>query len=210
MRPVWPHRRHTGRTTHALHGAESIRRRRRRDKPPGRDGTVRAGPGAWRSSLRVPLHAEEPGARGAFERLDEAVLGMRGGPQAGPEPVQRLVVVGVDDDLVGAEAGADLRTRRQDQPVVGAPARVALAVLQRPSEGGQVLVQAAAFGHVDQLDAATDTEHRLARGAGGAVERQLEGVALVVDRAEVGVRHLIEAGRVHVGPPRSAARRRST
>jgi hypothetical protein len=62
-----------------------------------------------------------------------------------------------------------------------------------------VLVQRAALGDVDQLDAAADAEHRLAGGAGGAVQRDLEGVALRVDDAEVGLRRLAEARRVDVG-----------
>jgi hypothetical protein len=86
--------------------------------------------------------------------------------------------------------------------VVRQSAAVGLAVLHAAVQSGQVLVQRAALGDVDHLDAAADAEDRLAGGAGGAVEGDLERVALRVDDAQVGLGRLPEARRIDVGAAR--------
>jgi hypothetical protein len=46
--------------------------------------------------LLVPLHAQHEAAVRALDRLDHAILRVRDGTHLGAQPVDRLVVVGVD------------------------------------------------------------------------------------------------------------------
>jgi hypothetical protein len=67
--------------------------------------------------LGVPLDADQERPVGVLDGLDRAVWGAGADPQAGAEPVDRLVVEGVD-----VEAVADLDlvvAQRRRQPAAG-------------------------------------------------------------------------------------------
>ena len=105
------------------------------------------------SSADRPLTVEAVADRvGALVVVRQHVLGLRAGGGRGER-------AGLDAHLVAGEVGGQH------------------AVLVVAEHVGQVLVQRAAVGDVEQLHAAADAEHGDVVLAGGARERQLEGVA---------------------------------
>jgi hypothetical protein len=140
--------------------------------------------------LRVPLYAEGKAPRLAHGHgLDQAIG--RGGldDQAGTKPCDALGVQGVDRGTRGAgQAGQEApgseahRVRRAVLAVEGGI--LVLAVIGQASLGLHSLVQRAAKGHVQFLEAAADGEQRQPRGDGRRDQRERRPVAVrVVQRA---------------------------
>ena len=76
-----------------------------------------------------------------------------------------------------------------------------MAVLLVTQDVREVLLDAAAVNDVQDLHPAADAKGRHATLDGGARKSELVGVALVLDRARLGVALLAVVGRVHVPRP---------
>ena len=134
----------------------------------------------------------------------DAVRGPRRGPQPTAEPVDGLVVEGVDRRLGDAHRPRQPRVGRDPHAVrLDAPAG-RLAMLDRAvREVAEVLVQAAAARDVDGLAAAADAEHRHPARVGELGQRELVGVEVRLRRPE---RRVADRLAVAVGVDVGAAR----
>ncbi|MEJ2288362.1 MAG: Ig-like domain-containing protein [Deinococcales bacterium] len=153
--------------------------------------------------LRVPLHRHHEGLVGVgeLEGLHDAVRAPGRHLEAVSDPVDRLVVEAVDGQLRLAEGAGEARSRGEGDALQGGSGEVLLQVLLGVRHGGQVLVQVASVRHVDELDASADPQDGLAQRSEGSVQRELEGVAAPVYRAEVAVRPRPEQVGIDVDAP---------
>src|SRR5690242_14980337 len=137
--------------------------------------------------LRVPLDGHEPALRGAggLHRLGDPVLGRRRDREARSDARDRLVVPAVHRDLGRAGDRLEARAGRDGDRVVE------LRLLRRGVGGlvhdggrpleGQILHERPAEGHVDDLQAAADSEHGALAPQGLLEQREVDRVALRVD-----------------------------
>src|SRR5690606_18506686 len=123
--------------------------------------------------LRVPLHCQQERTRLAFQRLNDSIACPCHYLESGSDAVDRLVVVTVGPDGRSAEACSQTTTSHQLDRVKRCAAHVVLAVLESALDGGQMLMEAAAFRHVYQLNAAAHPQHRFACSPISPVQRQL-------------------------------------
>ena len=140
--------------------------------------------------LGMPLGGDDPRRRFQLDRLDHAVGGSTDNPQAIADGVESLVM-NVMAVLwgVGAERFGETRTGVEFDGEVLVPMGL----------GADVLYKRAAARDVQQLDAATQTEHRDVPFDRGAHDGQFHGVVLVDDPVHLLSRlHLTVAKRVDV------------
>ena len=152
----------------------------------------------------VPLHrAGKAACAFELERLDQAVGRMRGGTQAGREPVHALAVQRIDPRH--RPAGPALHRAAGCEPDLVAGGvfllrRVAaLAVVHQPRHAMHGLVQAAAERDVDFLETAADAQQRHALLDTGAHQRERECIARRVERQQGVVDLLVEMRGMDVG-----------
>ena len=164
----------------------------------------------------MPLHRHEEVVARCLERLHEAVVGRRRDDDARTDAVDALVVVAVHAVVARADQLGQARPGRDLDGVLGEHASAdAVAVGGRlsalaserlghlgPERFGQVLVQRAAEGDVDQLQAAADAEHRHAAALRAGEQGELPRVAVGARR--VGRR--VALGAVELGLHVEAAR----
>jgi hypothetical protein len=150
----------------------------------------------------VPLHAQKKALVFALERFHHAVRRSTDGAQAAAQPVHGLVVKGVAPEAGRLQGPRQARPRLERDAVRERRAAVGLGVLQRAAERGQVLVEATALSHVHELHAAADAQDRQPARPCGAVERELEHVALRFDVLELSVRLLAVVSGVDVAAAR--------
>ena len=129
--------------------------------------------------LGMPLHAQRVARAGQLDRLGQVVLRRPAGHlQAVADPVDRLVVVGLRRDANTAGRARGERSGDEADVVVAAKVPGIAPVVLVADELGDVLVQRAAAGHVEDLHAAAHAEHRhVAREGARGHEGQLERVA---------------------------------
>jgi hypothetical protein len=135
--------------------------------------------------------------------LDDAVGGPGGGGQPAAELVHGLVVMGGHDDrqVVGQVGAVQYRGQpaaRRDPDLVLPVAAGLGGVAVVPDDVRQVLDQRAAQGHVHDLHAAADAEHRQPLLQRGADQGQLGVVAGRVGPPALRVARRAVAGRVDV------------
>ena len=142
--------------------------------------------------LGVPLDAED-GVFRVLHRLVDAVRRLGRGDEAGGHVADGLVVERIDGDGSGeglvakAKGAAQLRARGgEGDGLCGDLARLLLTMWQYGAGElrGEVLVECAAEGHVEELVSATDAEDGEVALAGQADELQLVGIADGVDVLE--------------------------
>ena len=130
----------------------------------------------------MPLYAKDRGG-GVHKRLDDAVVGARGGLEAGRGLIDRLVMIAVDRGGRPHECGKR----------AGTADAVAAAAVR-----GDVLMQRAAEKDVDYLNAAADAEDGLAAAVKVLEERPLLLVAHRINRKRGALDALPETGGMDV------------
>src|ERR1700730_1301551 len=167
--PVWPLRSSKQRREGRSHRSFGIMHLRRRDERAEEPRVI--------ALLRMPLHAhEELALCGGLDRLDDPVVGPGHRGEAGPDQVNRLVMVRrYLEELAAREDRGDDRAARDAHLVRAEPAGGA-AVLLVASQVGNVLVQGAAAGDVEHLGAAADAKQGYSLPDRGLGDRQLPGV----------------------------------
>ncbi|RAJ86565.1 hypothetical protein C7409_1403, partial [Paraburkholderia caballeronis] len=135
----------------------------------------------------VPLHAErERGRAGDADRFDQAIGRNGFGGEAGTEAVDALAVQRVDAGVGRAarqplqQAAGHERDRMRRRVLEVERIGLVLAVIGEAVDGVDLLVERAAEGDVQLLEAAADGEHGDAGVDGGAQQREGGGVAVRV------------------------------
>ena len=145
----------------------------------------------------MPEDAEDPLRGGKLDRFDHAPgLGPSGGDEAVAEPADSLVVMRANHEPLGSRGSRCHRARLEPDGVVGELTRgvhVHLGV-------GEVLLERAAKGDIEDLKPAADRQQRHVPVNRRASNRDLEGVAPLMDAG--GVRTGLGAveRRIEVGP----------
>src|ERR1051325_5853470 len=149
----------------------------------------------------MPLDGQRPPCRPShrFDALDDAVLRPRGRAQRRGQVTDRLMVAAVYARAHGPEGAMQQGVRLDAQPV--ASGRVGVIDRAPPALAREVLVQGAAQGHVQDLDAATDGEDGKPATLRAGDERELDGIAGGIGFAEPGMRQRAIARRLDVLTP---------
>ena len=148
----------------------------------------------------VPAVAELPAL--GLDRLDQAVLGPRDRAQIESQPVDRLVVEGVDHHRTPARGLREARVRCHAHFVGRVMRELGLTVLDDSlDEVGHMLVQRALSRHIEHLRASAYAEDGYRPPVGCPAQLELERVDDGVGWAELRVRLGPVAGGVQVGTP---------
>ena len=115
------------------------------------------------------------------------------------EPLDRLVVEGVDVELADAERTLEARVVADPDAVRRDVAGLVLAVGDGPGQVGDVLVQCPAADDVERLHPAADGEDRHLPRVGPPRDGELEAVEVGLDRPELGMGPRAVGLRVEVG-----------
>jgi hypothetical protein len=119
--------------------------------------------------------------------------------QSGRDILHGLMVQGVYAARRCTQGGGSSRCRLDgDRVRSGLPAAAIVVIARAFALRRNVLNEAAAEGHVQDLNAAADREHRLFLPLRLEHKGDLGYVALIVHRLELGVRLLPEKRRIHV------------
>ena len=157
--------------------------------------------GVVNQRLGVPLNSQQEWPSPSLDALDDAVVRPRNRAQAAAEPIDALMVKGVDNHTATtnhcreATAGGDADLVRDLVP------GLALTVGNRAVRDlRQVLVQGAAARDVERLRTAADAEDRQPTRVGLPRQLHLESVELRLGGAQLGVSDAPVGSRVEVGP----------
>jgi len=148
------------------------------------DGGVKGGFG-------VPLDGEAEGELGYFNGFDDAVFGDGDGEEAFADLCEGLPVVGGNDDLVGVEPLVQFALTSDADGVRAGFVGLFGFVVDGLVKVGKALVEGAAVGDVDGLDAETDAEDGQSTFACLFIEHEVEALASGVDQFGVGVQRLV-------------------
>lgn len=139
----------------------------------------------------MPLHADDRETV-EFDSFYIAIAGCPGGDDAFTEAVKRLVVEAVYVVSVAVDAVQDAALDEVDVMDLGGPGDVEAGMF------GDVLVERASSGDVEHLNPTADTDGRKLRFDGELGQRQLELIALGLDRAKIWIWRRVVALRVDV------------
>jgi hypothetical protein len=151
--------------------------------------------------LGVPLHADHETVQltgCALNGLDDPVFGPRHRNKPRTRHVDRLVMVGRYTEVVPARHDADQPVARGDAHPVLVEAAVRTGVAVMADQVGQVLVQGAAQGHVQNLHAAADAQQRYAFAQRRRGDGKLPVVTVALDNRGLRVRFSTVTRRVDV------------
>src|SRR5712672_2958315 len=134
----------------------------------------------------MPLDGDDPGLVliGWLRALDHAVLGPCDRLESRGEIADRLMVAAVHRGRAGAERAFEERSRFHAH---GMAARLIAVGYRARTLALQILIQRAAQGDVENLDATTDRENRKVAGARSRDKRQLRGIAHWIDISQPGM-----------------------
>jgi len=186
----------------------NVQSRKRHIESRGGGGELREQPGHSRlrfhQFFRVPLHPNEVLRTNPFDTLDDAIRSECGRGQRRGQVLDRLMVHavhrqhGIAQNLPQPRALLHRDVMRQELAARLLRRREVIVLQGRRHLRGDVLIQRAAAGHVQNLQPATHREHRQAAIEGVPQECDFHGIAIRVDGAAQWRLQLAIAGRVHI------------